>query len=114
MNTNKPNKNDERLISLLRAWKVTATLPPRFQEQVWQRIVRQDTQPAFPMSVREFVVHWIGTALPRPALAVSYLAIRLILVAGVGWTQVRPDCTWMSQELSLRYVNSIDPYQNVR
>ena len=38
MNAMRPSTKDELLRKLLKAWRVVATLPSRFQERVWRRI----------------------------------------------------------------------------
>lgn len=104
-------EQDAGLNALLRECKVVATLPPRFQEGVWRRIARQEEQPSVFFTVRTQFVRWINTMLPRPALAVSYVAILLVVGASVGWAQARQEKARVNGELSLRYVQSVDPYQ---
>lgn len=105
---------DARLRTLLKECEVAATLPPRFQEQVWRRIARREQQPSVWFSLRTSLAQWINAELPRPALAISYVAILLVAGAGVGWTQARQEKARVSDEMSLRYVQSVDPYQAVR
>jgi hypothetical protein len=105
------NDDDARLRALLKECKVVATLPPRFQEQVWRRIARREQQPSVWFSLRASLTHWINTMLPRPALAVSYVAVLLVVGASVGWAQARQEKARVSGEMSLRYVQTVDPYQ---
>ena len=114
MNAEQLTDNDARMRGLLRECKVVGTLPPHFQEQVWRRIARCEQQPSALASLRTSWTHWINTMLPRPALAVSYVAVLLVVGAGVGWAQARQEKTRVSDEMSLRYVHSVDPYQAVR
>lgn len=102
---------DMQLRALLRECNVTATLPPRFQEAVWRRIARQEEQPSVFFTAQAKLVRWINTMLPRPALAVSYVAVLLVVGASVGWAQARQKKARVNGELSLRYVQSVDPYQ---
>jgi hypothetical protein len=111
MNAEQLTDNDARLRSLLKECKVVAALPPRFQEQVWRRIARREQQPSVWFSLRTSLTHWINTMLPRPALAVSYLAILLVFGASAGWAQARQKNTRVSDEMGLRYVQTVDPYQ---
>ena len=111
MNAEHLTDNDPRLRALLRECKVVSKLPPRFQEQVWRRIERHEQQPSVWSSLRTSLTHWIGAALPRPALAVSYVAVLLAVGASVGWTQARQEKARVSDEMSLRYVSSVDPYR---
>ena len=112
MNTNDPGDHDELLRKALQEWRSDAPLPPRFQEQVWQRIKRAEP-PAFP-SVWAVVTHWVGTVLPRPVLAASYLAILLSIGVTVGWAQARQETARVKGELGERYVRVLDPYQTPR
>lgn len=109
MNTNPNSGDDPALREALREWTVEAPLPPRFQEGVWQRIAQSDRHAA--------PVGWTGLrrlielALPRPKFAFAYLLAVLALgVAAGSWTaQVRT--SRLDSELSLRYVQLIDPYR---
>src|SRR5438874_1623792 len=94
MKNKDPNNSDEGLCKLLKEWRCDATLPPRFQEAVWQRIERAaGTTQLAPISVGAWsvVAHWIGTMLPRPALATAYVAILLVVGVSAGWTQGRQE-----------------------
>lgn len=112
MNTNEPGNHDEALHKLLKEWRADAPLPLRFQEAVWRRIERAQA-PAAP-SVWDVIADWIGTALPRPALAVSYVAILLAIGMTAGWTQARQETTRVKGELGDRYIRVLDPYQAPR
>ena len=106
-----PGNHDE-LPKVLKEWRSDAALPPRFQEQVWQRIERAETQSVQPL--RAFINHWVGAVLPRPALAASYLAVLLTIGATAGWAQGRRETARVKDELGLRYVRVLDPYQAPR
>lgn len=110
MKTNKPN-DDAPLDALLQEWKVKPSLPPRFNEQVWRRIERAETAPAPSVSLATVFANWIATMLPRPALATAYVAVLLVIGAGVGWSQARQETARVSSDLSARYVQAVDPYQ---
>jgi hypothetical protein len=109
MNTNEPGNHDQALRKLLEAWRADAPLPPRFQDAVWRRIERAQTPAAPP--VWNAIANWIGTMLPRPALAASYVAILLAIGATAGWTQARQESTRVKGELGERYIRALDPYQ---
>ena len=110
MKTNKPN-DDAPVDTLLHEWKVKPSLPPRFNEQVWRRIERAETAPAPSVSLATVFANWIATMLPRPALATAYVAVLLVIGAGVGWSQARQETARVSSDLSARYVQAVDPYQ---
>ena len=107
-----PDPNADRLSQILGDWKVTTPLPPGFQEQVWRRIER--TQQPGTLPIWTLVTHWIGAALPRPALAASYIAILLTIGVTAGWAQGRQESARMKDELGRRYVHVLDPYQAPR
>jgi hypothetical protein len=110
MKENEPHP-DEALRKLLKEWRTDASLPPHFQEAVWQKIERAEHshKTAIP-SVWIAIAHWIGTALPRPALAASYVAVLLAVGVTVGWAQGRQASARVKGELGLRYVRALDPY----
>ena len=112
MKANEPGNHDEPLRKLLKEWRTDAPLPPRFQETVWQRIER--AQAPVPPSVWAAIAHWIGTVLPRPALAVSYVAVLLTIGVTAGWAQARQETARIHDELGQRYVRVLDPYQAPR
>jgi hypothetical protein len=112
MKTDNSNENDAPLRALLKEWKQEASLPPRFQEQVWRRIERAQS-PAVP-SVWAIIAHWVGTMLPRPALATAYVAVLLAVGVTAGWAQARQETARVRDELGQRYVRVLDPYQAPR
>ena len=103
------NKDDAVLRKSLRSWSVGTPLPPRFQEQVWQGIERVESQRKTTLWTR--MLDWLETSLPRPALAVSYVTVLLVLGLSAGYWQVRKETAHLDETLGLRYVQSIDPYQ---
>ncbi|MBI4657844.1 MAG: hypothetical protein HY735_03160 [Verrucomicrobia bacterium] len=111
MKTDSSGTRDESLRALLNEWSVASPLPANFAGQVWRRIDRADRGPTFFAAA---LFHWIATALPRPALAGAYFAVLLAIGASVGWAQSHQKTARVSEELSLRYVRSIDPYQSPR
>lgn len=112
MNCNDPGRPDEALSKVLKEWRVNAPLPPHFEQAVWRRIERMDA-PATP-ALGELIAHWIGTALARPILAASYLAVLLAIGVTTGWAQGRQHAVRSHDELAHRYVRSLDPYQAPR
>ncbi len=111
MKPNQEPESDRSLNKVLSQWVVDAPLPPRFQEQVWQRIERTKPQPVTPFSIS--LLRWLEAILPRPRLAYSYAAILLAggMIAGTWAAQAQN--TRMQESLSSRYIQSIDPYQTV-
>ena len=111
MKRNEPGKHDDALRKLLKEWRTDASLARRFQESVWQRIehAEQAEAPAAP-SVWTGIAQWISTMLPRPALAISYVAVLLAVGVTAGWAQARQESARVRDELGLRYVRVLDPY----
>ena len=107
-----PGNHDEPLRKVLKEWRSAAPLPPRFQEQVWQRIERAQTQSVHP--VWAFIDHWVRAVLPRPALAASYVAVLLTIGVTAGWAQARRETARVKDDLGVRYVRALDPYQAPR
>src|SRR5206468_10499230 len=106
-----PGDQEEALRKVLKEWHVGAALPPRFQEGVWRRIEQAERAPApIAPSVWAVIAHWIGTVLPRPALAASYVAILLAIGVTAGWAQGHQQTARVKDELSERYVRVLDPY----
>jgi hypothetical protein len=110
MKTGNASDGDRALSSVLSEWTVKAALPPRFQEQVWRRIEREEPESVRGPSVWTTVQDWVANALPRPALAIAYVGILLLAGAGVGWTHARSETERVSAQLSMTYVESVDPY----
>ncbi len=115
MKTNEPSNHDEALDKVLKEWRTDAALPQRFQEAVWRRIERAEPvrAPTAP-SVWTVIAHWIGTVLPRPALATAYVAVLLAVGVTAGWAQARQENARVKGELGERYVRVLDPYQTPR
>ena len=112
MKTNDSSHQDQALHKLLQEWHSDAPLPPRFQENVWHRIERAEAPPS--PSIWAVISHWIGTVLPRPALATAYLVVLLAIGATAGWSQARQETARVKDELGQRYVRVLDPYQAPR
>ena len=112
MKPTNPSEKDRQLSGLMREWKSEVSLPPRFQEGVWRCI--EGAQAPTKLSVWEAVSHWIGTLLPRPAMATAYVAVLLSVGATAGWTQAHQTNTRVKGELGQRYVQVLDPYQAPR
>ena len=111
MKTN-PENHDEALRKMLKEWRPDASLPPRFQESVWRRI--EQAQPQATSSVWSVIAHWIGTMLPRPAVATAYVAVLLTIGVTAGWAQAHQTNARVKGALGDRYVRVLDPYQAPR
>jgi hypothetical protein len=102
-------ENPEPLEALLRQWTVEAGLPPRFREEVWQRIARGQARQAPPL--------WAGlmrlfeVVLPRPKVAFGCVAALLALGIAAGSWAAQIKSNRLQATLGLRYVQSLDPYR---
>ena len=109
-----PEPNDEKLSKVLHEWKGQSSLPPRFQEGVWRQIETEQSARANTASVWSVFAHWIGTLLPRPAMATAYVAVLLSVGVTAGWAQAHQTNARVKGELGDRYVRVLDPYQAPR
>lgn len=104
----KKGENDEHLRTALRKWEVDAVLPPRFQEQVWKRISREESKASnfWPIFSR-----WVEKAFSRPALAFSYVVILLLIGLATGLMRAQSRSTAAKAQWRAAYVQAVDPYQ---
>src|SRR5258707_546404 len=99
----------DNLHQTLREWEIEETLPPRFQDRVWQRIARaEDSAPA---SLWNLLANRISSAFARPSMAASYLALLLLSGLLAGYWQARVERSHAFEQLGSRYVQRLDPYQ---
>jgi len=112
MKQSKPN--DEKLSKVLHEWKAESALPPRFQESVWRKIESAQASRTTRPSAWDVLAHWIGTLLPRPAMATAYVVMLLTVGVSAGWAQAHQANARVKGELGDRYVRVLDPYQAPR
>ncbi len=101
-------EQDRALDKALKQWVVDDPLPPRFQEQVWQRIARTGARPA--PAFWASMLRLMEVALPRPRFALSYVAALLLLGMLAGSWAARKESSRMNTALGSRYVQSVDPF----
>lgn len=111
---NTTDHDEKGLSSVLREWKVAPPLPPGFQDAVWRRIARAGQTVPGHLSFWEAVVNWIEGLAAQPSRAASMVVLLLALGAGLGWAHAQQHSNRVTDELSMRYVRSIDPYEAVR
>jgi hypothetical protein len=102
-------ESEENLDSMLREWKTGAALPPRFQEQVWNRIALAEAQPKVPLWAG--VWRLVEVALPRPRIAYAYLAALMVFGMAAGSLAAYRKTSHFESSLSVRYVQSVSPFQ---
>jgi len=110
MKSNRPTEPDEGLNQVLRTWEVRAPLPPRFNERVWERIGAQERTAGSPL--RGLLLGLVEVVLPRPRVAVAYLAVLLVLGVVAGTWAAQRENSRLDQSLGSRYVQSLDPYRS--
>ena len=108
----KPNESPDdegQLRNVLAAWRVEVSPAPRFEERVWERIARRETEPAAGLWAQLF--SQVAAALDRPRLAVSYLTVSLAVGLLAGFWQAQLEKSRLAETLGARYVQMLDPYQ---
>lgn len=99
-----PNENtDPQLREVLRTWRVSEPLPPRFQERVWQRIEAAEA-PAHEAP------SWFSALFLRPAFATAVATLLLLAGLSAGYLRANQVAAHWNQELSQRYVAALNPY----
>lgn len=109
MNETSKDPSDEPLRAALRVWRVESSLPPRFGEKVWNRIERSHSDA--PVALWPFVLDWFKSAVTRPAWAVAYASLLLVVGLGAGLLHAQHENAKFDSVIAARYVQSIDPYQ---
>jgi hypothetical protein len=107
MESHKPSESDAALRRVLQEWHVDAGRPPRFREQVWQRIAQREAPGR--VSLWHALAHWLEHTLPRPAVAVGYVAVLLVAGLGAGYFQARANNLRTETRLQARYLQLVDP-----
>lgn|SRR5690348_2116899 len=106
-------QTDPMLDRVLRQWVVRAPLPPRFQEQVWARIGREESAPDPGVNVWRLLRRLVELNLPRPRFAYSYVAFLLVVGVATGAWAAQRETSRLKAALGSRYVQSVDPYHQV-
>lgn len=114
MKTNHNAENEERLHEVLREWKVDATMPPRFQEQVWRRIALAEKPDEIKTSLWQALKLWVESTFSRPALALAYIAVLMMIGLTTGYIRAEDKSAHAESQWRAEYVQSIDPYQAPR
>ena len=100
--------DDEPLKAALQVWVVDNPLPPRFQDQVWKRIARAEAGSGHGFWTG--LARLVEVALPRPRIAVSYLATLVVVGVAAGSLTAQVRSSHVKADLSARYVQSVAPY----
>jgi|SRR5579859_6276922 len=109
MKQNQEPEDDRALQQILRGWMVDDPLPPRFQEQVWQKIARAEA--ASPLGFWTLLTRLMEVVLPQPKVAYSYVAALLVLGLAAGAWAAEKQNNRMQASLGSHYLQVVDPYQ---
>ncbi len=109
MNGKRTPDDESALRQVLGEWAVAAPLPPRFREQVWQRIARAEKQAEGLLWTS--LLDLVEVVLRRPKVALSYVSVLLALGVVVGAWAAQAKSKHLDADLSSRYVQSIAPYR---
>ncbi len=92
---------DDPLDSLLQEWQVTGETSASFQREVWARIAATQADPSW----------WekLSALLLRPAGWMAVSAAAVLLGAGFGWLETRPEPVNPHEA----YVRSISPFASM-
>lgn len=113
MSANREPESDGNLDKVLKTWMVQAALPPRFQEQVWQRIGKLENRAEQTTTLWTLLRSFLETNLPRPRFAYSYVGVLLLLGIISGAWAAQHESTRLNAALGFSYVQSVDPYQRI-
>lgn len=109
MNANQKLEDGDGLDRVLQQWTVDSPLPLRFQEGVWRRIEALEARREQATSTR--LRRFLEIVIPRPRFAYGYLSALLVAGIAAGSVAAQIRTTRLNSELSMRYVQSIDPYR---
>jgi hypothetical protein len=105
-------QNDDELRRVLQSWRVDPKIPPNFANGVWDRIAARETAPSGWNTWVIFLQSLSPVAGSRLALTAATFGLVLGISAGIIESNQLNSAT--QQELAVKYVRSIDPYQQVR
>ena len=98
--------DDLKLRKLLRKSRGVESLPPRFQERVWQRIESAEST-----AVRTFsLTEWLGALFARPAVAPLFVAVLVVIGVSTGYLLGGHKAARWDAQLSSGYIASITAY----
>src|SRR5689334_13039178 len=109
MKANQQPEQDATLDRILREWVVEESLPPRFQERVWNRIAQAEAKPQ--PSFRVLAMRVLEVILPQPKVAYSYVLVLLVMGVGIGAWEAQKQNSRLETSLGSRYLQSVNPFQ---
>ena len=106
------DQNDDELKRTLQSWKVDPKIPPNFAHGVWDRIAARETASPGSNTWVTFLQNLSPATGSRLALTAATLGLVLGIFAGIIESKQLNSAT--QQALAVKYVRSIDPYQQAR
>jgi hypothetical protein len=90
---------------LLKKWTLDASAPANFNSAVWRRIEERRR-----VSVADALRQWMAEVFARPAVAVAYVSLAVMVGLGAAHVQSSKMLRERDSQLEARYVQSVDPY----
>lgn len=110
MKSNPSREDDPLLRALLQEWKPDASLPPRFQEQVWRRIEDDQIEGSPVAALTRCLGSWMVARFLHASVATAYVAGWLVIGAGAGYFRAQKESSRINNQLSGLYVRAVDPF----
>ena len=112
MSKSNPDKGgDEALDALLQEWTLDAFPRPGFESAVWRRIERGRKLRPRGLGVWGRWMDTLLAGLSRPSMAAASIVLFLTLGAAGGWARARQERERITETVSARYVQTVDPYR---
>lgn len=90
---------------LLKKWTLNSSVPTNFNSVVWRQIEERRR-----VSVGDAIRHWVSEVFARPAVAVAYLSLTVVVGLAAAQVQSSKVLRERDRQLEARYVQSVDPY----
>ena len=105
-----PDLNDDQgLGKALDSWKLSSSLPPRFNEMVWSKISSTRN-----ISVREILAERFSAVFSRPAVAWAYVGILMLTGISGGYFFGTAQADEIRTTQMASYIQYVDPYAGLR
>jgi len=101
--------DDDQLKEKLASWEVRPEIPPDFQRNVWQKITVRESKPKLSL-----FGSWSTSWLRPPRLATCAIILGGLAGTGFGLIESSQANSRNWKTLEAKYVQSVDPYQQLR
>jgi hypothetical protein len=101
--------DDDQLKEKLALWEVRPEIPPDFQRNVWQKIAVRESKPKLSL-----FGSWSTSWLRPPRLATCAIILGGLAGTGLGLIESSQANSRNWKTLEAKYVQSVDPYQQLR